>query len=67
MSPRPPRGPARFREREVSRLLRAARAAGENIARIEVDETGKVAVIIGKPGEAKDATEDTPERIIEKL
>jgi hypothetical protein len=47
-----PRKPARFREREVARVVRAAKSAGGE--RVEIDpETGKISVIIAaKPGEA---------------
>jgi hypothetical protein len=43
------RGPATFRQSDLARALRAARAAGLEIARVEVDRTGKITVIPGKP------------------
>jgi hypothetical protein len=47
----------RFKEREVARVVRAAHLAGKGaVDRIEVDPaTGKIAVILAKPG--KDATD----------
>src|SRR5262245_45613772 len=47
MQPRPPRTENRFRERELARAVRAAKAAGGE--RVEVDpESGKITVIIAK-------------------
>ena len=61
----PKRRLSQFHEREVARALRAARKAGEPIDRVEIDpQTGRISVIIAKPGETQD---DTPERIISKL
>jgi hypothetical protein len=49
---RPPRTENRFRQREISRALRAARDAGEAIERVEIDPTtGKISVILAKSGE----------------
>jgi hypothetical protein len=56
---KPPRTPNRFRERELKRALRAARAAGGE--RVEVDpETGKISVIL-KPMAAESATDNEVE------
>jgi hypothetical protein len=56
----------RFNQREVACALRAARLAGERPDRVEIDpKTGKISVILAKPGES--APQDTPERIISKL
>ena len=53
-----PRTPNRFRERELARAVRAARAAGGE--RVEIDPaTGKISVVIGKSGEA-DAANKNP-------
>jgi hypothetical protein len=61
-TPRPPRTPNRFRERELARAVRAAKSAGGS--RVEIDPgTGRISVIIGTEPETK----DTPERIISKL
>jgi hypothetical protein len=42
------RGASTFQQRDVTRLLKAARAAGEDVARVEI-EHGKIALILGKP------------------
>jgi hypothetical protein len=51
VTPRTPRAPNRFRERELARAVRAAKSAGGE--RVEIDPTtGKITVIVGgKPGE----------------
>jgi hypothetical protein len=45
------RGPSRFKERELSRALRAARQAG-GVERVEVALDGTINVILAKGGEA---------------
>jgi hypothetical protein len=50
------RRPNRFREREVARVMRAARTSGVPVREITIDPaTGKIGVIVG---EAADTTED---------
>ena len=36
-----------FRQKDVTRAIRAARAAGVDIARIEIDPDGKIVIILG--------------------
>ena len=56
-----PRTPSRFRERELARAVRAAKAAGGS--RVEIDPgTGRISVIIDEHAEPEPA--DTPEQII---
>jgi hypothetical protein len=51
VSPKTPRSPSRFRERELARALRAARSAGGE--RVDIDPaSGRISVILSKPGEA---------------
>ena len=50
------RGPSRFKEREVSRVVRAARAAG-GVERIEVAVDGTIKVYL-KDGETKQLSID---------
>ena len=48
----------RFYQREISRALRAARLAGENVDRVEIDpKSGKISVILAKPGEVQAGNE----------
>jgi hypothetical protein len=44
------RGPTSFKQRDVMRLLKAARAAGVEVSRVEVDKSGKIALITAKTG-----------------
>jgi hypothetical protein len=39
------RAPSTFRQQDVTRALRAAAAAGVDIARIEIDKAGKITII----------------------
>lgn len=48
-----PRGDQTFRQTDVVRAIKAARAAGEDVARIEIDRDGKIVVVIGKDEPAK--------------
>jgi hypothetical protein len=48
MAERAPRGPARFRERDVKAAVRAVRAAGEEVAGVEIGVDGKIKVIVGR-------------------
>jgi len=44
-----PRGQCTFKQRDVKAALKAARDAGVEVARVEVDKDGKIVVIAGKP------------------
>jgi hypothetical protein len=60
----PRRSPARFKEREVARALRAARRAGGVVDRVEVDPvSGKIAVILVKQA-AGTADRDTWDEVL---
>jgi hypothetical protein len=39
------RGPTTFRQRDVAAAIKAARAAGLTVERVEVDKSGKIVVI----------------------
>jgi hypothetical protein len=50
------RGSCTFRQRDVTKAIKAVAAAGVGVARVEIDRNGKIVVIIGKPAEtAEDA------------
>jgi hypothetical protein len=52
--PRAPRSVNRFNQREVARAIRAAREAGENLDRVEIDPaSGKISVFVAKPAAAE--------------
>jgi hypothetical protein len=44
-----PRRPCLFRERDVTRAAKAVRAAGLEIARVEIGKDGGIIVVPGKP------------------
>jgi hypothetical protein len=42
------RGECTFRQRDVTAALKAARDAGAEVARVEIDRDGRIVVIMGK-------------------
>lgn len=44
-------GPQRFRESEIRRAIKAARSAGLEIARLDINKDGGFAIIPGTPTE----------------
>jgi hypothetical protein len=44
------RGPQTFRKRDVTKAIEAVSAAGLTIVRVEVDKSGKIVIVLGKPG-----------------
>jgi hypothetical protein len=51
------RGACTFRRRDVTAAVKAVKAAGCEVARAEIDCTGKIVVVIGKP-QGPDAVDD---------
>ena len=51
------RRPSAFTQSDVTRALKAVRAAGVEVGRVEIDKEGKIVVIIGKPDEPHNARE----------
>lgn len=54
------RGKCAFRQRDVTRLVKAIKAAGEQVGRVEVDNDGRIAIIARKPSDATKASELNP-------
>jgi hypothetical protein len=49
------RSPAIFRQGDVTRAVRAVVAAGQAVARVEIDPNGKIVVVtVGVPDERKE-------------
>jgi hypothetical protein len=46
-TPRKGRGPATFKQQDVTRALRATIAAGIDVQRIEIDRNGKIVIVTG--------------------
>jgi hypothetical protein len=51
------RGPLTFRQRDLVRALKGAKAAGLEISKVEIDKDGKIVVVVGKPDTRTDTTE----------
>jgi hypothetical protein len=43
------RGPCTFKQRDVTKAVRAVVAAGAPVAKVEVDKEGKIVVVVGEP------------------
>ena len=43
------RGRLAFKQRDLTRALRAAAKAGQPVQRFEIDREGKIVVFVGKP------------------
>jgi hypothetical protein len=43
------RGSHTFKQTDITRAVKAMNAAGLEVARVEVDKEGKIAIIAGKP------------------
>lgn len=48
-----------FRQRDMTRAIKAARLAGLNVERVEVDKDGKIIVVTGKPETPADVAAQT--------
>jgi hypothetical protein len=59
-APRTPRGPARFREKDVVRVIRAARKANIEIAAVDIMPDGSIRVIPGTPETVRQSPEPEP-------
>jgi hypothetical protein len=56
------RQPSTFRQRDLTAAIKAARAAGVEVSRIEIDKAGKIVIVVGKPLAAEeDAAQGTNE------
>jgi hypothetical protein len=51
------RGPLTFRQHDLVRALKGAKAAGLEVFKVEIDKEGKIVVIIGKPEPTRDPKE----------
>lgn len=44
------RSKSNFTQRDVTRAVKAVRAAGEAVARVEIGADGKIVIVVGKNG-----------------
>jgi ribosomal protein S12 methylthiotransferase accessory factor YcaO len=51
------RGPLSFRQRDLVRALKGAKAAGLEISKVEIDKDGKIVVIIARLDEPRNVRE----------
>jgi len=51
------RGPHSFKQGDVTRAIKAVRAAGVEVLRVEVDKAGKIVVVTAGKGENQAPTE----------
>jgi hypothetical protein len=61
------RSPHTFRQGDLTRAIKAVRAAGVPVAKVEVDRDGKIVVIIGdrdQTAEAEELASSSSEKII---
>ena len=45
------RRPCVFRQRDVTKAVKAVAAAGVPVAKVEVDRDGKIVVVVGEPSQ----------------
>jgi hypothetical protein len=55
----------KFRQREITRTIRAARAAGVDVDRIEIDPDGKIVAHLGSGGD--NPKRNTADAVLESL
>jgi hypothetical protein len=56
--PKMPRGPCTFRQTDLKRAVKGARAGGIEIVRVEITKDGKIIIV---PGKSKEAVDDRSE------
>jgi hypothetical protein len=44
-------GRLKFRQRDLTRAVRGARAAGLSVAKVEIDADGRIVIVVGTPAE----------------
>jgi hypothetical protein len=59
------RTPSTFRQQDVTRAIKAVAAAGVGIARVEIDNTGKIVIVVGTPTETTEPQDDLDQELEE--
>ena len=52
------RAPSILRQGDIARAVKAVRSCGVDIARIEIDTSGKIVIVTGKPLEASNQQDE---------
>jgi anthranilate phosphoribosyltransferase len=60
------RGTNKFRQREITRSIKAAKAAGEKVDRVEIETDGKIVVHLGTGGDSPKKI-NSADAVLEKL
>jgi hypothetical protein len=60
-------GPVRFREREASRVIRAAQKAGLRVEKIEVSADGRISFLTSRDNQEAAPPETDADEIIARL
>jgi hypothetical protein len=60
------RSPSAFRQTDLTRALRAARNAGVEVTRAEIEKDGRIIIVIGEPAGSSTDVELTPDRELER-
>jgi hypothetical protein len=58
---------SKFRQREITRSIKAARAAGVEVDRVEIESDGKIVVHLGSGGDNPKKQVNTADAVLEKL
>jgi hypothetical protein len=61
------RAPCTFRQTDVTRALKAARAAGYERVRVEIDREGKIAIVAGEHDDGAGASPATASVLSERI
>jgi hypothetical protein len=51
------RAPSTFRQQDVTKAVRAAKAAGARVARVEIDRDGKIVIVTADELERREGNE----------
>lgn len=51
------RAPSTFRQQDVTRAVKAVTAAGVNIARVEIDKSGKIVIVTADEAPSREGNE----------
>lgn len=55
------RSPSTFRQRDLTAAVKAMVAAGQKVARVEVDKDGRIVLLVGDPETKRRSDGETPD------